>query len=701
MADKKISELDAITGANTAADDYFVVVDTSGSVTKKISRAELNNAIEQDVLSTVDINGGTIDNTVIGGTTPAAGDFTTINSTGIDVTGTVVANGLTVQSTSNDSTVNTIQLAPSTTTNVQGGLGVKSGGIIDVNGTNFVGLRVGGTRYLQANSGGDISFYDNTGVTQGLFWDADQQRLGLGTTTPTNPLHILSSAGEAILVSNSNASGNSQIKLDGATDFQIGTGQASSGFANKLFFYDATNAATRLVIDSSGRVGIGTTSPSKTLAVHGSDGTPLLLQGSGADTTIAFAHSGTINSGINSSSDGAIEFRIGGSGSANEAMRISAAGDIGINTNSPTHELTVSAANDSGIRIDAEGNNVALMLTDETTSNGFRLNYNAPSDILSFDTTNGTGAKVSERMRIDGSTGNIGIGTTATTGAKLKVDGGATAGTIIQAGNAQGGVILGAESSTAYINTTSSTPLAFEINNSEKMRLTSAGSLGIGKSAPASALHISNSTYPQLEIDDNASRNYAMGVTSSTFRIRDVTGAADRLTIDSSGAVLLGTASAYGVGTTFAPSGSNGTLAVFNQNYGNGFTSHQFRYNGSAVGSIVINTSSTAYNTSSDYRLKENVTAITSATDRLNQLNPVRFNFIADADTTVDGFLAHEAQAVVPEAVTGTHNEVDDDGNAVMQGIDQSKIVPLLTAALQEALTKIDQLETRITALEA
>ena len=105
----------------------------------------------------------------------------------------------------------------------------------------------------------------------------------------------------------------------------------------------------------------------------------------------------------------------------------------------------------------------------------------------------------------------------------------------------------------------------------------------------------------------------------------------------------------------------------------------------------------TAFNTSSDYRLKENVVALTGATDRLKQLNPSRFNFIADADTTVDGFLAHEAQAVVPEAVTGTHNEVDDDGNAVMQGIDQSKLVPLLTAALQEAIAKIETLETQNT----
>ena len=85
---------------------------------------------------------------------------------------------------------------------------------------------------------------------------------------------------------------------------------------------------------------------------------------------------------------------------------------VGIGTTSPSSELHVSAANDSGVRIDAEGNNVALMLTDETTSNGFRINYNAPNDILAFDTTNGTGTKVAERMRID-SSGNLLVGTTS------------------------------------------------------------------------------------------------------------------------------------------------------------------------------------------------------------------------------------------------------------------------------------------------
>lgn len=121
---------------------------------------------------------------------------------------------------------------------------------------------------------------------------------------------------------------------------------------------------------------------------------------------------------------------------------------------------------------------------------------------------------------------------------------------------------------------------------------------------------------------------------------------------------------------------------------------------GSRIGTIACTTTSTAYNTTSDHRLKENVADMTGAIDRVKALLPKRFNFIADADRTVDGFLAHEAQAVVPEAVTGTHNEVDDDGNPVMQGIDQSKLVPLLTGALQEAIAKIEALEARVTTLE-
>jgi hypothetical protein len=111
------------------------------------------------------------------------------------------------------------------------------------------------------------------------------------------------------------------------------------------------------------------------------------------------------------------------------------------------------------------------------------------------------------------------------------------------------------------------------------------------------------------------------------------------------------------------------------------------------VGSVSQNGSSTAFNTSSDYRLKENITDLAGATDRLKQLAPKRFNFIADADTTVDGFIAHEVSSIVPEAINGTKDEVDNEGNPVYQGIDQSKLVPLLVATIQELEARIKTLE--------
>ena len=117
------------------------------------------------------------------------------------------------------------------------------------------------------------------------------------------------------------------------------------------------------------------------------------------------------------------------------------------------------------------------------------------------------------------------------------------------------------------------------------------------------------------------------------------------------------------------------------------------------LGSISQNGgSSVAYNTSSDYRLKENIAPLSGAIDRINQLKPSQFNFITDPGKIVDGFIAHEAQAVVPECVTGEKDAVDDEGNPVYQGIDQSKLVPLLTAALQEAIAEITSLKDRLTA---
>ena len=127
-----------------------------------------------------------------------------------------------------------------------------------------------------------------------------------------------------------------------------------------------------------------------------------------------------------------------------------------------------------------------------------------------------------------------------------------------------------------------------------------------------------------------------------------------------------------------------------------------FGHGSSQIGSVSQNSSGnqTLYNQTSDYRLKENIINLDGAITRIKQLSPRRFNFIGDSDNTVDGFIAHEVATVVPQAVSGTHNEVDSDNNPVYQQIDQSKLIPVLTAALKEEIAKREALEARIAALE-
>ena len=273
--------------------------------------------------------------------------------------------------------------------------------------------------------------------------------------------------------------------------------------------------------------------------------------------------------------------------------------------------------------------------------------------------------------------------------------------------------------------TSSANATAMTIDSSEKITLGGATALGhlnlVGLSRPSG-----NAAYVSQESATNAQSglNWYQSSSSPYRYFLDIFGtataesssnggsemrflttpvnsatAAERMRIDSSGRLLVGTAAPFS-------SGNNSSIhinvdgvataagAIMSECSGTGTVFHYHLRNGNGgVGGISTNGSATSFVTSSDYRLKENVTDITDATDRLKQLQPKRFNFIADADTTVDGFIAHEVSNIVPEAISGEKDAVDANGNPEYQGIDQSKLVPLLVKTIQE-------LEARITTLE-
>ena len=311
----------------------------------------------------------------------------------------------------------------------------------------------------------------------------------------------------------------------------------------------------------------------------------------------------------------------------------------------------------------------------------------------------------------------------------------------------------------------------------ERLRITSAGNVGVGTSSPSADFVVSNGgaagieLQPEIATDTNRITNYDRAASAyMNFRLDALTHSfltsnTERMSITSAGAKNFGAHQSESGGfNIFAGAGSTASFAARFEGTGTGASNVVQITNGyGEVGSIKIasNGTTTNYNTGSDYRLKTDVQPVTDASARIQSLNPVNFEWIRSG-TRTDGFLAHEAQAVVPDCVSGdkdamkdegyevtpatgdiytpaTEAYVDDDGNnvdavdevihsadaeqpetledgqqwrettaAVMgtrsvpdyQGIDQSKLVPLLTAALQEALTEIASLKTRVEALE-
>ena len=272
-------------------------------------------------------------------------------------------------------------------------------------------------------------------------------------------------------------------------------------------------------------------------------------------------------------------------------------------------------------------------------------------------------------------------------------------------------------------------------NSSDATAITidSSENVGIGTTSPQVALHVeAASSSGKLRLSKGTVSSADDGVGSIQFRTGNTTAAAningrtdasgtgngalqfstgttsslnERMRIDSSGNIMMGTTSVGGT-SVLSLGSSNYMVATHNDGGTSGFFG-QIRFRNNAnnadVGTINrVNDASVQYNTSSDARLKENIADITGAITRVKQLSPKRYSWVnenLDA-ANQDGFLAHEAQTVVPIAVSGTQDEVDENGNPVYMQMDYSKLVPLLTGALKEAIAKIEALEARVTALE-
>ena len=325
-------------------------------------------------------------------------------------------------------------------------------------------------------------------------------------------------------------------------------------------------------------------------------------------------------------------------------------GNVGLGTASPSFKLTVSSAENN------------LFLKQDSGDHGYIFDVNQGDGSLAFNRR--SSGSDTERMQINAS-GNVGIGTTPATILHVK----ANTGDMLRLDRDNAGAV--------------GNQLAFRHKD---------GSGNFVETGTVNCVSTSNADSGQLSFSTKASGG------SNTERMR----------IDSSGRSFFGTTNTAphtdGSGVVIHP--TSGVLVGVKDTHAAIFARHdsdgecvRFQRANTDVGSIDVSSSSTSYNTSSDYRLKENVVSISDGITRLKTLKPSRFNFKVDKDTTVDGFLAHEVTAV-PEAITGTKDEVDSENNPVYQGIDQSKLVPLLTAALQEAIVKIETLETEKTQMQ-
>ena len=497
--------------------------------------------------------------------------------------------------------------------------------------------------------------------------------------------------------------------------------------------HNGTSYAERMRIDSSGNVGIGTTSPTTGKLVIDADNNAVGLRLNGGTTT-GQSFGSRIRAGTNSSDYGLLVEDT----SANTILVARGNGNVGIGTSSPSVKLHLSGTSGTSLRITDNFPTIQLQDASETDKN-FQIRVDG--QLLRFQTQNDAFSSASEKMVIN-SSGNVGIGTSSPD-ANLEVEGTISLPLFLsrQVNNVGVGVGVGfrlydsANNLTNYAsifgsiedNTNGSEDgrLVFQTleGNSltEKMVIDSSGNVGIGTSSPASKLHIFDggssvnntitfgnpSATPKAEIKHTASGNEFLnisckGTTSGFGNIAFYTGPTpdERMRIDSSGNLLVGTTSTTSIATHSpniitstqlgAVSGSNKATFGVDRIYFD--SSYYYVLNASAEG-VRLQNGATSWTTQSDENLKENIVELTGALEKVKDYRCVEYNLITDETKSKKiGFIAQDWQKDYNQII-----DKDDDDNL---GIRYTETIPVLLKAIQEQQTQIEALQSEINLLK-
>ena len=543
MADKKISELTAITGSNTAATDVFVVVDTSTGQTKKITREELNNAIEQDVLSTVDINGGTIDGTTIGATTAAAGSFTTVDATGnitvggtvdgrdvaadgtkldgIEASATADQTGAQIATALNGETISSLTALTTTGAVIVGGDFTVNGTTTTINSTT---LEVDDKNIVLASGAADAAAANGSGITiDGA--SATFTYVSTGDKWQLNkPLDVTGTVTADGLTVDGNAkvtfgSVNRYIQNPTGTELRIGADN-SSGVITAY-----TNGSERLRIDS-GSVGVGTSSLSngvKTVIQGSQTGGAAATSGTTQTYGLLRLQGTTFTSALDMGTNGGNYAWIQSTDQANLGTNYSLAlnpngGNVGIGDTAPVTPLTIATTNKLGATVTGTTNGEGLTVTqtDYTSGNYISLVEAAHDDSgdvapnvrigamfdgngsnLAFGTSNSYGSGITNTAMTIDSSGNVGIGTSPNGKLHVKdqtdiaMSNDADGQLVIEGNGYAGAIALDSNGMHIYHNSTIRY-ISFGINETEEMRLETDGDLHVDGNVVAYSTTISD-----------------------------------------------------------------------------------------------------------------------------------------------------------------------------------------------------------------